>query len=283
MKIQRFLPNIFHFGICVAFLAFVFILVGLSVYSIFGGNSAIPFATSFKEVFNDRDFRQAITRTIVFTFTAISIKIVLAWPLAFLLHAQKKRSISVLLLIPWFIPTGISTLAWFWLFYDVGGGMNSLLTLFKLSPVAWLGRPDTAYLLCLFFNVWRELPLWALALMPSMAGYSGSISALALQDSLTGIQRFRLLILPRARVVLVVLTIMSFIWTSGEFDSIWILTRGGPGTSTELLALYAFRHSFMSQELGRGVVAYLLFLPIAAICLSCFMFIYRWSAVRSRI
>jgi len=255
------------FMLIVAFLGAVAVLILFALHLLFSGpyNKGTNLS-SLSDTLRDTEFWRSVKRTLLYSLCVTILKVLLVWPIA----AAFRRSRTVFawsLLLPWIIPSAVSSLAWLWLFYDTGGGANLLVRALGHSEIAWLGLPGTAFAICMLFNVWRELPLWALALSPSLAGFRGSLASLATIDDLTPFQRFRLLVLPRAKPVLTVLIALSFIWASGEFESIWVLTRGGPGEATELLTVYAFRHSFLSQDISRGAAAYIVFTPIMALLL----------------
>jgi N,N'-diacetylchitobiose transport system permease protein len=76
------------------------------------------------------------------------------------------------------------------------------------------------------------------------------------------------------------LALLSTIWTMGEFESIWILTRGGPGDATELVTVYAFRHAFLGQDLAFGAAAYVCLLPVMSCVLLLFFWLYRRATER---
>lgn len=231
----------------------------------------------------DSEYHRTIVRTLAYAVLAVILKLVLALPLALLLKRFHFRFINNLFLIPWVLPSAVSALAWIWLFYDINGGANLLLKFFGFSEISWLGEGNSAFGICLLFNVWREVPLWAWVIAPSLSGLHGGVSMLADQDGLTDCEKFRLLVLPKLRPILIALTILSIIWSFGEFEATWILTRGGPGESTELLSVYAYRHAFMAQNIARGAAAFLCFLPISIAIITILIMIYQWAAERAKL
>jgi multiple sugar transport system permease protein len=224
-----------------------------------------------------------LLRTLFFALIVLLLKLVLAVPLAMLIRLESVRNAAWLLLLPWMLPVAVSSLGWLWLFYDVDGGANLALTWFGYPQVAWFGGRWTAAGLLILFNVWRELPLWALAVSRAMKGFGGDLEFLATTDGLSRWQHWRLMVMPRLSPVIAALAIISTIWAFGEFESVWLLTRGGPGTSTEILTVYAFRDAFQNQNLAAGAAAFLYFIPLASLSIFGLMTLYCSAAKRAHL
>lgn len=264
------------------------IFIGLSTFVVLAalwkmlsaGETGSPLS-SILATASEKEYLRTILRTLKYTALAIILKLIIALPLALLLRRTRFKVINNILLLPWILPPAISALVWMWLFYDISGGANILLKFLGIAEVSWLGEGRLAFTICLLFNVWREVPLWAWVIAPAFSGFGGSVSLLAEQDNLTDWERFRLMIFPKLRPILVALSILSLIWTFGEFEAIWILTKGGPGESTELLSIYAYRHTFMAQNIAHGAAAFLCFLPISITIITILIMIYQWSARRA--
>jgi multiple sugar transport system permease protein len=285
-------PNFFkkHFNtVSLSFFgALIFIILSIIVvlaalWKIFSVIESDNQLSKILETAIDSEYHRTIVRTLTYAILAVILKLLIALPLALLLRRFPFRFINNLFLIPWVLPSAVSALAWIWLFYDINGGANILLKFIGFSEISWLGKGNLAFGICLLFNVWREVPLWAWVIAPSFSGLQGGVSMLAEQDGLTDWEKYRLIVFPKVRPILIALAILSMIWSFGEFEATWILTRGGPGESTELLSLYAYRHAFMAQNIARGAAAFLCFLPISIMILTILIMIYQWAAKRARI
>lgn len=276
--------NIFYFENAGVGLGLVFITI---VGALLVGAALILFATALPSktldiIIHDHEFWSSVWTTFAFAVLAVSLKAILVWPLALLLGPYRKGRVIWLTLLPWLLPIGVASLTWLWFFYDLGGGANEIFSWFGLRAINWLGDKNWSRLICISFNVWRELPLWAVVLAPGLKGFSGSIASLATLDSLSTFERIRFLVLPRVFPVLIALVMLSLIWTMGEFEAIWILTRGGPGIATQTMPIYAFRHAYLSQTLARGIGAYIVFFPFIALILTVLILIYRQLAIKAR-
>lgn len=273
-------PVLISFYGSIVFITLSTLVVLSALWKMLASGSSQSAISSILETAFDSEFLRSISRTLQFAFLAIMIKIIVALPLAFLVRRLSHKIISAMTLLPWVLPPAISALAWMWFFYDIDGGANILLRAIGLPEVSWLGDSNWSFIICLFFNIWREVPLWAWIISPTLSGLGSSLSMLAKQESLTKWERFRLLIFPRLRPTLIALSILSLIWSFGEFEAIWILTKGGPGESTELLSIYAYRHTFLAQNIGRGAAAFLCFLPISVTLITILVLLYQWSSRR---
>lgn len=263
-----------------AFVVAVGFLLALAVWEIWVEPSAHRTST-LSATLRDPDFWWTLERTALFAALVVPLKWALALPLARIIRTAPEK-LRWAFILPWVIPPGVATLAWFWLFYDVGGGANLVLAKFGVESRAWLGTPRSAFFICAALNVWREVPLWATAMAPSISGFGGPLEHMAKLDGLSQRERRRLLVRPRLAPLFWALCLLSLIWSIGEFETVWLLTRGGPGNATEFLSVYAFRHAFLSQILGRGAAAYLVALPFVAVSIVAVLTMYSSAVERAR-
>jgi ABC-type sugar transport system permease subunit len=263
-------------ALAVVFVVAISVLSAASLWMLLG--QSLHNHSPLSDVISDREFWQSAKRTLIFAISAVILKAVLAWLLVPYFYRHGDRIITSLLLIPWVVPTSVAAIAWLWFFYDVGGGANSILAPIRVD---WLGNPRSAFGITLAFNVWRETPLWALALASSLSGGRAALSRLAQLDGLSRLEHFRLVALPRVLPVLCALALLSTIWAVGEFETVWLLTQGGPGEATELLAVYAFKHAYLSQDLAFGVASYLCMFPIIFCILLPALRLYRRAVERA--
>lgn len=268
-------------SIAIVFCSAVTLAVLSAVYILFAHSDRSAIGR-FTEVVRDGEFQSTISRTVLFSLVCVLLKAVLAWVLVPLFATPKQTPLGWLVLLPWVLPASIASLAWLWFFYDVGGGANLILTKFGFAPHSWFGDPRSAFWLLVAFNVWRETPLWAIALGSGTNITDNSLAALASTDGLARATRVRLLVIPRIKPIFIALVLLSFIWSAAEFDSIWLLTRGGPGNATELLTIYAFRHAILSQNLARGAAAYICFVPVMAAILFALILLYKRAVERTK-
>ena len=218
----------------------------------------------------DDIFRQTLRNSLVFTGAAVAIKTVLGICLALLL-AEKlrlKRLLRGAVLLPWVIPTALSTLGWWWMFDSLYSVIN--WTLLRLGLIAdriqWLGTPHLAMIAVITVNVWRGLPFYAITILAGLMSIDREFYEAAECDGVGAWGRFWHITLPLLRPVLAVVLLFSTIFTFADFNIVYVLTRGGPVNSTHLFATFAYQVGLQGGKIGEGsAIALFMFPALAAI------------------
>ena len=225
---------------------------------------------NFLTLFMDDDiFRQTLRNSIVFTISAVAIKTVLGISLALLLaeNLRLKRLIRGAVLLPWVIPTALSTLGWWWMFDSLYSVIN--WTLLRLGLIEkglqWLGTPHLAMIAVITVNVWRGLPFYAITLLAGLMSINPELYEAAESDGAGAWARFRHVTLPLLRPVLAVVILFSTILTFADFNIVYVLTRGGPVNSTHLFATFAYQVGLQAGKIGEGSAIALFMFPVLAV------------------
>jgi len=217
----------------------------------------------------DDIFRQTVRNSLVFTVTAVVIKTVLGLCLALLLARtlRFRRLIRGAVLLPWVIPTALSTLGWLWMFDSLYSVIN--WTLLRLGLVGqglqWLGTPTLAMSAVITVNVWRGLPFFAITLLAGLVAINPELYEAAAADGAGAWARFRHVTLPLLRPVLAVVVLFSTILTFADFNIVYVLTRGGPVNSTHLFATLAHQVGLQAGKIGEGSAIALFMFPALAV------------------
>src|SRR3989449_565538 len=186
----------------------------------------------------DPIFHKVVWNSAVFTLASVAVKVVLGMLMALALQrALVARSfLRAVLLVPWVIPTVITALTWHWMFNALWGLINVTLQGVGLQrePIAWLGQPATAMAAVITANVWRGFPFFGVSLLAGMQTIPRDLYEAAAVDGASPAQRFWHITLPGLRLVLLVTTLISLIFTLNDFNIVYVLTRGGPGTATHV-------------------------------------------------
>jgi multiple sugar transport system permease protein len=158
----------------------------------------------------------------------------------------------------------VSVLVWKWMYNDVAGVLDYLLTQTHVSqgPVLWLADPNIAMPAVIAVNVWRGFPFFVITILAGLQTVPQELYDAAKVDGAGAWQRFRQVTLPGVLPVLAVTTLFSAILTFNDFSIIWILTQGGPGNATNVLATLTYKIAIPGLELGKGVAVSVLMLPI---------------------
>ena len=223
--------------------------------------------------FGDGRFLGALRNTALFTSLSVLLEVTLGTALALLLDRpfRGRGGLRAVVLVPWALPTSVMALAWAWIFHDTFGMANDLL--FRLGllgePVAWLAQPSTAMAALVVADAWKTTPFVALIVLAGLQGIPSEVLEAARVDGAGAFQRFRRITLPLLIPSLVVATLFRAIQSWGAFDIVYVMTGGGPGGSTETLALYAYQSWFRYLDFGYGaaiaVQGMLLALLLAAV------------------
>jgi ABC-type sugar transport system permease subunit len=209
---------------------------------------------NYAEAWADSRLWGAALHSAFFTVVSVSLELVLGLALALALHRGfRGRGLArTLSLLPWAVPTVVAALVWRFLFDGPSSLANRLLLGVGLAgePVAWLAHPLLAWVPLLLADVWKTTPFVALLLLAGLQSLDENIEEAARMDGAGDWQRLWHVTLPLLRPALLVALLFRSIDALRLFDLVYVLTGGGPGTSTEPLALYT--HSVLLQNLRFG-------------------------------
>ena len=218
---------------------------------------------------SDSIFQQTLRNTIVYSFLTVPFKLVLGLGLALLLNERisMRNTLRAAFLLPWIVPTALSSLAWLMLFDSVLSPMSWLLRSLGLiqSNVAFLGDPTLAMGALVVANIWRGIPLFAIAILAGLQAVARDQIEAAAIDGAGPWQRFRAITLPVILGITVITTLFSVIWTFSDFQLIYVLTKGGPANSTHVLGTYAYQIGLNATQIGQGAAISLYMFPFLAI------------------
>jgi multiple sugar transport system permease protein len=222
---------------------------------------------NFVNLWQSDAFRQTFQNAFVFTGSAVAAKLVLGMTLALLLQQQLwfKRFIRGAVLLPWVIPTALSTLGWWWMFnslYSVVNWAGIALGLFDPPGPNWLGQRYHAMAAVVTVNVWRGLPFFAITILAGLVAIPRDLYEAAEADGAGPVSRFWYVTLPLLKPVLAIVVLFSTILTFSDFNIVYILTHGGPINSTHLFATLARQIGLESGRIGEGAAISLYLFPV---------------------
>jgi len=224
---------------------------------------------NYREILRNEVFRQTVWNSFVFTGIAVTLKTVLGVWLALLLarNLRFKRLLRGAVLLPWVIPTALSTLGWWWMFDSLYSVVNwTAIRLGVMTPPGpnWLGMASYAMTAVIVVNVWRGLPFFAITVLAGLVAIPREYYEAAEVDGASSWLRFRHVTLPLLRPVIAVVTLFSTIFTFADFNIVYVLTRGGPVNSTHLFATLAYQVGLNGGNLGQGAAISLFLFPMLA-------------------
>lgn len=224
---------------------------------------------NYRDILGNEVFRQTVWNSFVFTIIAVILKCVLGVWLAMLLarNFRFKRIVRGAVLLPWVIPTALSTLAWGWMFDSLYSVVNwTAIRIGLIDPPGpnWLGIAGYAMTAVITVNVWRGLPFFAIIVLAGLVSIPREYYEAAEVDGATSWTRFLHVTLPLLKPVLAVVILFSTIFTFSDFNIVQVLTRGGPINSTHLFATLAYQVGLNGGNLGQGAAISLFLFPMLA-------------------
>jgi multiple sugar transport system permease protein len=215
-------------------------------------------------LFEDPQFWRVVKNGFIFTFGSVSLKLIIGMVMALVLNQQivLRGLFRGILLMPWVAPTVVTALSWRWIL-DMMGVLN--LTLKDLGlmtmPIPWLAQYNTALFSLVMVNAWRGFPFFGVTLLAGMQAIPQEMYEAAEVDGASTWQRFVHITLPSLRTVMLVVSILSTIWTFNDFAIVWLLTRGGPGNATDVFATYTYKTAFETSRMGYGQTVSVILAP----------------------
>ena len=224
---------------------------------------------NFINLWDSDAFRQTFQNAFVFTGIAVAFKLVLGISLALLLNQQLwfKRVIRGSVLLPWVIPTALSTLGWWWMFdslYSVVNWTGIALGVMDPPGPNWLGQRYYAMSAVIAVNVWRGLPFFAITILAGLVSIPKELYEASEADGAGPAARFWNITLPLLKPVLAIVILFSTIFTFSDFNIVYVLTHGGPINSTHLFATLSRQVGLESGQIGQGAAISLYLFPVLA-------------------
>jgi multiple sugar transport system permease protein len=220
---------------------------------------------NFVTLWHDNIFWTAVWNTFWYTGVTTTFKLGLGLWLAMLLnrHFRGKAIVRAFILLPFIIPTVLSTFAWKWMFDPTFSVIN--WTLFQLGlihvRINWLGDPDLAMASIIVVNIWRGVPFFAISLLAGLQTISPELNEAAAIDGARPWARFWYVTWPLLLPVTMVVMLFSVIQTFADFQLVYVMTGGGPANATHLFATYAYQIGIVSGLLSQGAAVSLAMFP----------------------
>jgi multiple sugar transport system permease protein len=258
-------PAVLLLGVFIAYPFVMGVWLSLSSTSV-GRVGQFVGLDNFAKAWNDSIFQTAFWNTVFYTWWATILKLALGMWLALLLnrHFRGKRLVRAAMLLPFIIPTVLSTFAWRWMVDPTFSVLN--WTLYQagliVTKLPFLSDGTWAMWCAIVINTWRGMPFFAITLLAGLQTINPDLQEAASLDGANGWQRFRHVTWPLLKPVTVVVVVFSIIQTFSDFQLIYVLTGGGPANSTHLVATYAYQVGVATGLLGEGAAISLFMLPV---------------------
>jgi multiple sugar transport system permease protein len=258
------LPLILLISILVAYPA------GYAVYLAMLNKSMTKFVGlgNFDFLFKRATFWDIVFQSCLFAITAVIFKAIIGFVVAHFVHnipTKGQRKWRGMLLVPWVIPPAMSTLAWLWLFDPSYSAFNWILVHLGMTGIPWTGEANWARFSVILVNIWAGAPFFMIMYLAALKSVPEQLYEAASIDGATWWQRIWYVTLPMMRNIIAITALFSMIVTFANFDIVRVLTSGGPLTSTQLFATWAFKVGIESGDIPLGATVSLFMVPILAV------------------
>jgi multiple sugar transport system permease protein len=201
--------------------------------------------SSYEHLVADPIFTRSVVNTLIFIIVGINLKMVVALLLSgFFVQARTWiKWLSLLFILPWAVPSIPTILSIRFMLNPEWGLVNSLI--FRLTGADgpnWLNDPAIALGMAILVHIWKSLPFWTLILIAGRLAIPGELYEAAAVDGASSWHKFKFITWPSLQTLYLTSSILSMIWTLGDFNSVYLLTGGGPADLTHVLATLGIRY-----------------------------------------
>jgi ABC-type sugar transport system permease subunit len=228
---------------------------------------------NYIDLLQDPRYLNSLQATLKFSLVSVVIELILGVAIAMVLNQnfRGRGFVRGLMILPWAMPSIVNAAMWKWIYNADYGALNALLSQLHLIDHyrVWLGEPSTAMFLIILANVWKETPFTIILILAALQTIPDDLYEASRVDGATEWQAFLRITLPLILPVLMIAGLLQFIWGFQTFELIYIVTGGGPFSSTEMTNLRVYATTFRSLRFGYGAaMAYLtsliIFIPAVA-------------------
>jgi multiple sugar transport system permease protein len=204
----------------------------------------------------DSDFLPLLRQTLVFTVGTTLVPFVIGFALALALNTRIKGRgfLRGAFLLPWLVPAVVTSFLWMWIFnanYGVANGVLEALGIVD-EPEAWLSSPGTAMAAVIIAKTWASFPWMMVMLLAGLQTVPPELHEAAQVDGAGTIRRFRSVTVPHLRGIIGLVLLLELIWNFQHFDTIYVMTGGGPAGTTETFAVAVYDTFYKGHDLGKA-------------------------------
>lgn len=224
---------------------------------------------NYQRVLTSDYFTAALVNSLLFTLFSAPSVVVLGVLIALFLKRRffGSQIVRSVVLLPWVLPGAISAVLWMWVFNPAFGILDWALRGLHLirDPIPWLSSPQLAPVAVIVAHVWTQIPFAVVLTMTALAAINAETLEAAAIDCRSPFKRFRYVVLPEIRSMMVVLLVYNALVAFTSYDLVYAMTGGGPGTATTLLSFEIWNESFSMYDFGAGSAVAFIVVAISAV------------------
>jgi multiple sugar transport system permease protein len=229
-----------------------------------GGGVEFVGLKNYRDLFADARFRESIVHTLYFTVLAVLLPILIGTAAALVFHREFpfRGILRTIFVMPMMATPVAVALVWTMMFHPQLGVLNYLLSLFGAGPASWVYDPGTVIPTLVMVEVWHWTPLVMLIVLGGLAGLPREPYESALIDGANGWHMFRHITLPLVWPFIMVAIVIRTIDALKVFDTIFVITQGGPGTASETLNIFLYLQAFQFYKIGYASAVVVIFFAL---------------------
>jgi len=217
---------------------------------------------NYQNLLSDARYLNSLFATFRFSLVSVILELVLGIGIALVLNKNffGRGFVRGLMILPWAMPSIVNAAMWKWIYNADYGVLNAIASELGLIDqyMVWLGDPVWATVLIILANVWKETPFTVLMVLAALQTIPDELYEAARVDGSSALQSFTNITLPLILPVVMIVSMLQFIWGFQTFELITIITGGGPFSTTEMVNLRVYATTFRSLRFGYGsAMAYL--------------------------
>jgi multiple sugar transport system permease protein len=240
---------------------FLFFVVYPALYGIWLGSEPSLYA----ELFSDPIYQSTVVNTLLFIGLGVNLKMFGALLLSgfFMRPGWWVKALLMIFILPWAVPALPTFISIHWMLNGEWGLVNNFIwTVFHMEGPSWLNDRWLALGSAIYSHIWKWMPFWTVILLAGRMSIPTEINDAAKVDGATGVKNFIYVSFPLLANLYLICTLLSTIFTLGDFNSVYFISGGGPANSTHVLATLGIRDAFDLAQPRLGVAAVMSALPV---------------------
>lgn len=232
-----------------------------------GGTAQFVGLKNYLDIITDHEFLEALRFSLIYTVVTVACQVVFGMLIALLMDniSKGRKLISVLIYLPYFISASVSGIIFRWLFISNWGLVAQFLTQLGIASPSWFDSPVLSQIIVMAAEIWQNTPFAVIIFFAGLQSVSQEQMEAATLDGANAFQRFWHVKVPQLRHLLILVLAMRIMDAFRIYDRIATMTKGGPGTATQSVSLYAYKLAFTKLRVGKGCAAGVLILIAMAI------------------
>lgn len=252
----------------------------VTIRNFLSGTAPFVGLDNYRAALADPALQRAFSVSLLYTGGSLALTFIFGFAFAVLFHRVFPGAgpLRALLMLAWILPSVVSGNVWRWMLDGSNGVVNFILQRLGIieRAIFWLTESETALIGVIFATAWTTIPFAMVLLLAGLQGIPTTLYEAASLDGARAARRFLDITVPLMRPVILTVLLLNFIYTFKTFDTVFIMTRGGPGDATTVMPIYAYTVGFSFFRLGDGAVATTLLLVIPVLL----SLVYFWFTRR---